>query len=201
MAVLGISVLALGVWVARPAWLGTAALMLITGAAQATRLGRWAGDRTLRDRLVLILHIGYAFVPIGFVVLAAAALFPEAVPISAGIHAWTVGAIGTMTLVHHDACQSRPYRPATDCRAADAKHLRRGCDRRHPSHRGNPTARRNDSASTCRGRRLDRGVLDVCRWLWSAAVAKAENRASIARHCPALSLAVHPAQLTFENLL
>ncbi len=98
MAVLGISLLALGVWVARPAWLGTAALMLITGAAQVTRLGRWAGDRTLRDRLVLILHIGYAFIPIGFVVLAAAVIFPEAVPVSAGIHAWTVGAIGTMTL-------------------------------------------------------------------------------------------------------
>ena len=98
MAVLGISLLALGVWVARPAWLGTAALMLITGVAQATRLGRWAGDRTLRDRLVLILHIGYAFIPIGFVVLAAAVIFPEAVPVSAGIHAWTVGAIGTMTL-------------------------------------------------------------------------------------------------------
>jgi len=98
MAVLGISLLALGVWVARPAWPGTAALMLITGVAQATRLGRWAGDRTLRDRLVLILHIGYAFIPIGFVVLAAAVIFPEAVPVSAGIHAWTVGAIGTMTL-------------------------------------------------------------------------------------------------------
>jgi uncharacterized protein involved in response to NO len=62
------------------------------------RLGRWAGDRTLRDRLVLILHIGYAFVPIGFAIFAAAALFPRVVPVSAGIHAWTVGAIGTMTL-------------------------------------------------------------------------------------------------------
>jgi uncharacterized protein involved in response to NO len=62
------------------------------------RLGRWAGDRTLRDRLVLILHIGYAFVPIGFAIFAAADLFPLVVPVSAGIHAWTVGAIGTMTL-------------------------------------------------------------------------------------------------------
>ena len=30
------------------------------------RLARWAGDRTWRDRLVLILHVGYAFVPFGF---------------------------------------------------------------------------------------------------------------------------------------
>ena len=72
--------------------------MLVAGAAQAIRLARWAGDRTLRDRLVLILHIGYAFVPLGFVMLAAAALFPQTIPVSAGIHAWTVGAIGTMTL-------------------------------------------------------------------------------------------------------
>jgi uncharacterized protein involved in response to NO len=95
---LAVSVIALASWVASPAWLGTAALMLLAAAAQVTRLARWAGDRTMRDRLVLILHIAYAFVPIGFVLLAAAAWFPQVVPISAGIHAWTVGAIGTMTL-------------------------------------------------------------------------------------------------------
>ncbi len=61
-------------------------------------MARWAGDRTLSDRLVLILHVGYTFVPLGFVILAGAILFPHSVPISAGIHAWTVGAIGTMTL-------------------------------------------------------------------------------------------------------
>jgi uncharacterized protein involved in response to NO len=57
---------------------------------------RWAGDRTLGERLVLILHIGYAFVPIGFLLLGAAAFdLPSG---SAGIHAWTAGAVGTMTL-------------------------------------------------------------------------------------------------------
>lgn len=72
--------------------------MLLSGVAQAARLARWAGDRTLRDRLVLVLHVGYAFVRLGFLLLAAAILAPTAVPVSAGIHAWTVGAIGTMTL-------------------------------------------------------------------------------------------------------
>ena len=96
--VLSVSVLALAFWVASPAWLGTAALMLLAAAAQVTRLARWAGDRTMRDRLVLILHIAYALVPIGFASLAVAALFPKMLPISAGLHAWTVGAIGTMTL-------------------------------------------------------------------------------------------------------
>jgi uncharacterized protein involved in response to NO len=56
----------------------------------------WTGDRTFCDCLVLILHIGYAFVPFGFL-LAAAAAFGIA-PAGAGVHAWMVSAAGTMTL-------------------------------------------------------------------------------------------------------
>jgi uncharacterized protein involved in response to NO len=63
---------------------------------QCVRLARWAGERTVRDRLVLILHLGYAFVPLGFGLAGAAAF--GAIPPSAGIHAWTGGAVGTMTL-------------------------------------------------------------------------------------------------------
>jgi uncharacterized protein involved in response to NO len=61
------------------------------------RLARWAGDRTLADRLVLILHVAYLFVPLGFV-LVGFSTFVSAVPVSAGLHAWTAGAIGLMTL-------------------------------------------------------------------------------------------------------
>jgi uncharacterized protein involved in response to NO len=96
--VLVVSLLALALWVSVPGWPGTAGFMLAAGTAQAARLARWAGDRTLRDRLVLILHIGYAFVPLGFLFIAAAILFPLAVPLSGGVHAWTAGAIGIMTL-------------------------------------------------------------------------------------------------------
>lgn len=96
--VLVVSLLALALWVSVPGWPGTAVFMLAAGTAQAARLARWAGDRTLRDRLVLILHIGYAFVPLGFLFIAAAILFPLAVPLSGGVHAWTAGAIGIMTL-------------------------------------------------------------------------------------------------------
>jgi len=60
------------------------------------RLSRWAGDRTSRERLLLILHVGYGFVPLGFV-LGAAASF-GVVPMSAASHAWMAGAAGTMTL-------------------------------------------------------------------------------------------------------
>ena len=45
---------------------------------------------------MLILHIGYAFVPIGFLLNAASAF--GLVPASAGIHAWMAGAAGVMTL-------------------------------------------------------------------------------------------------------
>jgi uncharacterized protein involved in response to NO len=93
-----ISLFALALWIVAPSWTGTAALMVLAGVTQAIRLARWAGDRTLRDRLVLVLHVAYAFVPLGFVILGDAILVPSVVPISAGIHAWTIGAIGTMTL-------------------------------------------------------------------------------------------------------
>ena len=60
------------------------------------RLGRWAGDRTWRERLLLILHVGYVFVPLGFLLNAASAF--GLVPAGAGVHAWMAGAAGIMTL-------------------------------------------------------------------------------------------------------
>jgi uncharacterized protein involved in response to NO len=95
---LAISVLALAIWTAIPDWPVTAALLLIAGAAHTVRLGRWAGDRTVRNPLVFILHLAYAFVPLGFLLLGGAIVFPQVVPVSAAIHAWTAGAIGIMTL-------------------------------------------------------------------------------------------------------
>ena len=91
------SALALLAWIALPGDVVTGALLLVAGALQAVRLVRWAGDRTLADRLVLVLHIAYAFVPVGFLLLGASML-TDVVPASAGIHAWTAGAIGMMTL-------------------------------------------------------------------------------------------------------
>jgi len=96
VAVIGITAATLVLWIAQPVGRLTAAALAVTAALNIVRLARWAGDRTFRDRLVLILHIGYAFVPIGFLLSSAAAL--DIVMTSAGIHAWTVGAAGTMTL-------------------------------------------------------------------------------------------------------
>jgi uncharacterized protein involved in response to NO len=96
VAVIGLSAATLALWVAQPVGRITAAALAATGALHIVRLARWAGDRTWRDRLVLILHVGYAFVPLGFLLASAAAV--DIVVTSAGIHAWTVGAAGTMTL-------------------------------------------------------------------------------------------------------
>jgi len=94
--VVAIGALALSVWVASPAGRPTGAALAIAGLLHLVRLGRWAGDRTWRERLVLILHIGYAFVPLGFLLNAMSAF--DLVPAGAGVHAWMVGAAGTMTL-------------------------------------------------------------------------------------------------------
>jgi uncharacterized protein involved in response to NO len=48
--------------------------------------------------LVLILHVAFAFVPLGLLLAGLAALAPGAVPAVAGIHAFAVGAAACMTL-------------------------------------------------------------------------------------------------------
>jgi uncharacterized protein involved in response to NO len=84
-------------WVAGPANPATGVALIAAGVLHAVRLARWAGGRTLSDPLVFVLHVAYAFVPLGFLLNGAAAL-SFAVPPSAGIHAWTAGAAGLMTL-------------------------------------------------------------------------------------------------------
>jgi uncharacterized protein involved in response to NO len=96
VAVILLSAVTLVLWTAQPMGRITAAALAATGALHIVRLARWAGDRTWRDRLVLILHVGYAFVPLGFLLAGAAAI--DLVPADTGTHAWMVGAAGTMTL-------------------------------------------------------------------------------------------------------
>ena len=95
---LGASAVALALWIGLPQLAVSGVTLVIAGVLQAARLARWAGDRTFADRLVLVLHVGYVFVPIGFLLRGAAILWPSGWPASAGLHAWMVGAIGLMTL-------------------------------------------------------------------------------------------------------
>jgi len=96
MLVIVTGALALVGWIAAPSHAVTGAALALAGLAHLVRLSRWAGDRTFRERLLVILHVGYLFVPLGFLLNAAAA-FGYLAP-SAGVHAWMAGGAGVMTL-------------------------------------------------------------------------------------------------------
>lgn len=93
-----VGAVAIACWTALPQAAPTAALAIAAGSLHAVRLGRWAGYRTAAEPLILVLHVAYAFVPIGFLLLALAIAAPSLVVAGGTLHAWTVGAIGTMTL-------------------------------------------------------------------------------------------------------
>ena len=95
---IGASALALICWIALSQFIVSGALLIVAGLLQTARHLRWAGDRTLAYRLVLVLHVAYAFVPLGFLLMGAAIIWPAIFPTSAGLHAWMAGAVGLMTL-------------------------------------------------------------------------------------------------------
>lgn len=82
-------------WATEPAtgWLAAA-----LAAAHALRLLRWRGWRTAPEPLLWVLHLGYLWLPVGFALVAAAALAPGRVAEAAPLHAFAAGAMGTMML-------------------------------------------------------------------------------------------------------
>lgn len=92
------SVAALFAWIVGPDAPTTAWLAIIAAVLNIWRLSRWAGERTAAEPLVLILHIAFAFVPIGFVLLALGIFAPPLVAPTGALHGWTAGAVGLMTL-------------------------------------------------------------------------------------------------------
>ncbi|MEC5323743.1 NnrS family protein [Aurantimonas sp. A3-2-R12] len=95
---IGTTIVALLAWVVAPEAIVTAGLALLAAALLIVRLLRWRGWPTWREPILAIMHIAYAFVPAGFLLLGASVAWPDVVPASAVIHSWTIGAIGTMTL-------------------------------------------------------------------------------------------------------
>jgi uncharacterized protein involved in response to NO len=95
---IGVSALALAAWTFFPDAALTGAALVAAALLAAFRLARWAGDRAWRDPLVLILHAGFACVPVGLFLAGLAAFSPALVPPAVGLHALGVGAVGTMTL-------------------------------------------------------------------------------------------------------
>jgi uncharacterized protein involved in response to NO len=70
---------------------------LVAGIILFLRMFGWQTRRTLRMPLVWILHVGYAWVPLGFVLNGLVDLGAPVNP-SAAFHALTAGAIGVMIL-------------------------------------------------------------------------------------------------------
>ncbi|HEY8592893.1 MAG TPA: NnrS family protein [Sphingomicrobium sp.] len=95
VAVLLLTAVSLLAWIADGGAFAGAPLLLAS-AFQAARLARWRGMRTWPDPLVWILHIGYAWVPVGLALLGLADL--ALAPRSAAIHALSAGAMTTMIL-------------------------------------------------------------------------------------------------------
>ncbi|MGN6156248.1 MAG: NnrS family protein [Sphingomicrobium sp.] len=89
--------LALLFWLGFPNVQLTGAVLILAGAAQALRFSRWGGHRTFADPLVLIMHAGYAWIPVGLLLLGLSVAGFD-VPRSAGVHALTAGAMATMIL-------------------------------------------------------------------------------------------------------
>lgn len=94
--VIAVSVLALGLWTVVPQGAATTAATLVAAGLNAARLARWRGLAVRAEWLLLVLHGAYAFVPLGFLAVAAAGAgwLP---PVSA-LHVLTVGVIGAMML-------------------------------------------------------------------------------------------------------
>jgi uncharacterized protein involved in response to NO len=90
------SALALIAWVTMPFSAFTAVLAAVASLALMLRLARWRGWATFREPLLLVLHLGYLFVPLGFLAIATGPW--ASVQHGSVVHLWTVGAIGTMTL-------------------------------------------------------------------------------------------------------
>lgn len=72
--------------------------LLAAALANIIRQARWTPQRTFAEPLLAILHVAYLFVGIGFLLSGLAVLWDDYDFATAGLHAWTSGAIATMIL-------------------------------------------------------------------------------------------------------
>ena len=75
----------------------TGSVALIAGLVNLARMRGWGTFATLRTPILWILHAGYAWLAAGLILRGAAEL-SGLIPLDAGIHALTIGTIGSMTI-------------------------------------------------------------------------------------------------------
>lgn len=107
-------------WIAMPHALLTGVACAVAACAHTVRLAQWRAWRTVASPAILTLHVGYAWIIVGFALLAAHILAPQNIGRAAAIHAWMIGAVATMGLAimasmirKHAGRAFAPSRPAT----------------------------------------------------------------------------------------
>jgi uncharacterized protein involved in response to NO len=117
------SALAAGIcwWLFPQTW-PTALVCLLAAALNAARLTRWRGAATWREPLLLVMHVAYAFVPIGYLAVALSSIGWLSAP--SALHLLTVGVIGLMTVaVMTRATRGHTGRPLTASKVTTASYL------------------------------------------------------------------------------
>ena len=91
------SLLVVGVcWAVAPSTWVTGVAAAVAALLNTVRLSRWRGHATWREPLLLVLHVGYAFIPLGYFAVTLTS-FGNLSSASA-LHVLTVGSIGITTL-------------------------------------------------------------------------------------------------------
>lgn len=97
----GFSILFIGVsgvaWMIAPEAKGVGYAFVLAGILHLFRLSRWYGWLTWREPLVLILHVGYGWLALSFLILGGAIL-GIGLHQEEALHVLTAGAVGVMTL-------------------------------------------------------------------------------------------------------
>jgi uncharacterized protein involved in response to NO len=117
------SALAAGIaWSLFPEGWPTALLGVIAAGLHAVRLARWRGAATWREPLLAVMHVGYAFIPIGYLAVALSSVGLLSAP--SALHVLTVGVIGLMTVaVMTRATRGHTGRPLRASRVTTASYL------------------------------------------------------------------------------
>jgi uncharacterized protein involved in response to NO len=84
-------------WVLAPQHPATGILSAAAAMAHGVRVLRWQGWKSA-SAAVTALHVGYGWIVIGFILLGLHVLRPDRLSQDAVVHAWTIGAIGTMSI-------------------------------------------------------------------------------------------------------
>ncbi|TPJ81224.1 NnrS family protein [Mesorhizobium sp. B2-6-2] len=112
-------------WVVAPEAQLTGIACVLAALSQAIRAAQWKGWRSLSSSTVLGLHIGYGWIVVGFGLLAIHIFAPAMLGEATALHAWTIGATGTMALAimasmirKHSRLAFTPSTPATGALAA-----------------------------------------------------------------------------------